>query len=780
MDTSYLTSQVANITGQLHGLFDDIGIPNNERDSREAELFAALSETLHNQLRLVTAEKKDMTEEAQRIITTIKQMETSLDDPQGNPRYNEHDTELKVSFPLAQCLQTLKEKHNTISRIHRERYEQVKKLVQALQSYASHLESSFVQIPLPPVTSHASVPPTFDLSPSYLTSLDSEFSRVYEEYTRRVTFVKTTSDEIIKLWAELGTAQAQTDNMIVKYCRDAPEQLGLQRDDLNRLSERKDKLVEEKRSRERRLKELRSAVEGLWERLGVEQHQQKSFLNANRGCGMRVVNEFEDELAKLNELKRQNLHLFVEDARCQIQDLWDSLYFSEEEMLEFTPAFSDVYSDALLSAHEAEIARLEALREQRAPTLDLIDKHRTLVNDKNALVASSQDASRLMARGQTGQKRDPTRLLREEKMRKRITKELPKVEADLRKVLENWEAEYGRPFCVRGERYLDELAASAARAVPPRSKTPSGPPPRSKTPSTLQPPSKVVKSAPASQRGGGTVRGMRPPSRAGTKTPTGSIRGNPFPASSSTAAGKSPSRIPARVPLGNMPQGNNSPERRGGYLANNSTMRKMGPPSMAPPPRMRDLFVPPAGHTPANFHDSDDQRSASVASSGESVRPMSPEDVYDDRAKGSSTQNWMRHSQQSAPPRPYESQNSLSYGSHYQSAHHDQVPSSRQISATSNSTTANTNASGSENWETYDDASEPERDASEEYYARLRAAQGKRFIPDTGYAPAPAGPGKRVKGIPAYGTRGETTIEHGGRMVAASGSEAGWTDEDIF
>jgi len=54
MDTSYLAQQVTTIIGQLHGLFDEIGVPGHERDSREEELFAALSETLHSQLRQVT------------------------------------------------------------------------------------------------------------------------------------------------------------------------------------------------------------------------------------------------------------------------------------------------------------------------------------------------------------------------------------------------------------------------------------------------------------------------------------------------------------------------------------------------------------------------------------------------------------------------------------------------------------------------------------------------------------------------------------------------------
>jgi protein regulator of cytokinesis 1 len=39
MDTSYLAQQVTTIIGQLHGLFDEIGVPSHERDSREAEVW---------------------------------------------------------------------------------------------------------------------------------------------------------------------------------------------------------------------------------------------------------------------------------------------------------------------------------------------------------------------------------------------------------------------------------------------------------------------------------------------------------------------------------------------------------------------------------------------------------------------------------------------------------------------------------------------------------------------------------------------------------------------
>lgn len=195
-------------------------------------------------------------------------------------------------------------------------------------------------IKLPPTSPNAKISTTFDLSPTYVASLDNEFTRVYEEYNKRVTTVQSLAEEVIMLWGELGTPQAQVDSQIVKHSRDAPEQLGLHQEDLNRMRARKEKLVQEKRDRERRLKDLKQTVQGLWDKLGVEEVERKAFVARNRGCGMRIINEFEDELSRLNELKRQNLHLFVEDARFKLQELWDGLYLSEEEMLEFTPAFS--------------------------------------------------------------------------------------------------------------------------------------------------------------------------------------------------------------------------------------------------------------------------------------------------------------------------------------------------------------------------------------------------------------------------------------------------------
>ena len=653
-------------------------------------------------------------------------------------------------------------------------------LVEALESYSSHLEPTFVQIALPPSDPSKSIPPTFDLSPSYVDSLDAEFTRVYEEYTRRIATVQALADNIISFWAELGIPQAQQDGAIVKFYRESPEQLGLHEEDLNRLRSKRDKLSEEKKNREKKLQSLKQAVEALWVKLDIDASETKAFLNGNRGCGVRQINEFEDELARLNELKRQNLHLFVEDARVKLQELWDALYFSEDEMLEFTPAFSDVYSDALLEAHEREVARLESLKEQRAPTLALIDRHKSLIKERDDLQTSSQDASRLMARGQKGEKRDPGKLLREEKMRKRIAKELPKVTVEVRKILEQWEDEYGRPFLVFGERYLDELEAAdnKGRGGGPRSKTPAGPPPSA---------SKVAKSATKSVPTKPAAKNIPP--RSMTKTPTAGNGGATYrktpakPAAAAPSGKGSPSRIPARAPLSNLKHGNNSPERsrpesRGDTLRNGAPMR-------APPPKMRALQKP-ALETPSNPY-----KGAGIDRS--IVRPVEPEDVYDDRSNTSRVTR-------SNSDESYQQQQSYyderdSYDRHYDEpsyqdryatvrpssrnpAYNAMAPPPRQISHTSQTSTNISAISGSENWETYDDNSEPEPDASDAYYAKLKAARNKREFHD---GTLHSSQNKRVRGMPpAMGAKyaGAVSMIDGDGNRIVSGSE--WTDEDAY
>lgn len=192
-------------------------------------------------------------------------------------------------------------------------------------------------------------------------------------------------------------------------------------------------------------------------------------------------------------------------------------------------------------------------------------------------------------------------------------------------------------------------------------------------------------------------------------------------------------------------------------------MHRNGAPLRAPPPKMRELKSVPELETPVNPY-------KSIGLNSNIVRAVEPQDVYDDRPKTAmgSRSNSNLSQQSTYYDDSYEDRYGTIKASQYA---YPQAPPPRQISD------ASTAVSGSENWETYDDNSEPEPDASDAYYAKLRATRGKRMEPEYGHRPT-SSQSKRARGIPPpIGCKGPVMIdEYGNRIV--SGSE--WTDEDMF
>jgi hypothetical protein len=146
---------------------------------------------------------------------------------------------------------------------------------------------------------------------------------------------------------------------------------------------------------------------------------------------------------------------FIIGAREELSVLWDQLYFTEEQKKEFSPAYSDILTDTILEAHETEISRLQLECEEQKYILERVEKYMRLRTEVSEFEASTKDPNRLFS--SKGNQRDPGRLLREEKFRKRISRELPKTTKELEGALAEFESIKGRPFFVYGQPYLQVI-----------------------------------------------------------------------------------------------------------------------------------------------------------------------------------------------------------------------------------------------------------------------------------------------------------------------------------
>ena len=209
----------------------------------------------------------------------------------------------------------------------------------------------------------------------------------------------------------------------------------------------------------------------LWTMLGVTEAEMDDFVNGWMGSTADVIQAYRSELDRMLVLKRSNLSAFIQRERTALTTLWDTLYLSFPARLEGFPPFAinvsptlcpttgaellnDNVSEELLLAHEHERVRLEAEVAAMGPVLTRLGKYFAVVEEMRELEESAADPNRLLGKATRG---DPGRLLREEKARRRVKLQKPKLEADLRALIPQWEADHARPLLVNGARFLDEL-----------------------------------------------------------------------------------------------------------------------------------------------------------------------------------------------------------------------------------------------------------------------------------------------------------------------------------
>lgn len=130
---------------------------------------------------------------------------------------------------------------------------------------------------------------SLDLSQPYCERLEAEFDRVYQEFMRRVSAVKSIAKEIMNLYAELGIPNGQTDQSIIDFGATEPERLGLKREDIERLRGKKEKLLDEKEKRQEQIEDVKNEIGELWEKLGVGILEQRAFLTRHQGCDLKTI-----------------------------------------------------------------------------------------------------------------------------------------------------------------------------------------------------------------------------------------------------------------------------------------------------------------------------------------------------------------------------------------------------------------------------------------------------------------------------------------------------------
>ncbi len=336
------------------------------------------------------------------------------------------------------------------------------------------------------------------MSIARIASYDAELARVTAIKAERAAAIAGLAAEINGLWEELGFVAA--DDAEKSISRGEFDSLGWSTHVIARLRGKIDALLAEKAAREERIMVMGQAITALWKRLATPEEEQTAFLEAHAGIGDDVIAAVSGEPCRSGCFHQgtQLTHLplapskspqcekylaikqsefavrlveLIATARATIESLWKEMRLTSSERASAFPPFfaaEGTFADDLFLAHEAYIARATATLEDMRPILRGIEKRESLLADKVEYEGIIADPHRLV-------KGSSSARLLEEKLERRVKKELPAFNKRLHQMISEFEmARGGASFTIDGVRFLDVLdeqeaveakAAKDARAL---------------------------------------------------------------------------------------------------------------------------------------------------------------------------------------------------------------------------------------------------------------------------------------------------------------------------
>ncbi|XP_061594371.1 protein regulator of cytokinesis 1b isoform X2 [Cololabis saira] len=206
-------------------------------------------------------------------------------------------------------------------------------------------------------------------------------------------------------------------------------------------------LEERKASNEATCESHRENIQRLWDRLEVPQEEREVFNEHMVSSRRRNLEALQAEVQRLQALKMLNIHNVTEAIRSEIAVFWEKCFFSTDQRQDFAPYFSEDFDEELLTLHDAEIQRLRQHYEEHKELFEGIHRWEESWRLFLELEKKASDPTRFTNRGGN--------LLKEEKQRSELHKNLPKLEKKLKAQIDAWESEQGREFFVNGQKFLE-------------------------------------------------------------------------------------------------------------------------------------------------------------------------------------------------------------------------------------------------------------------------------------------------------------------------------------
>jgi len=187
---------------------------------------------------------------------------------------------------------------------------------------------------------------------------------------------------------------------------------------------------------------LWSDLQGMWSELEEKEEFQLTFTSADAGV-IKALKELKAQFVQRKEDLNKRIEVFIGALRKDISDIWTLCMITEEEKAEFREFVSTEFTEATLDVHKAELKKWQIYFKKNQEILNKVKRRELMWTELKELEMKADDPNRFINRGGT--------LLKDQNLLNSVLKSLPKLEAELIKLADNFEKEHGKKMKIFGK-----------------------------------------------------------------------------------------------------------------------------------------------------------------------------------------------------------------------------------------------------------------------------------------------------------------------------------------
>ncbi|XP_056006579.1 protein regulator of cytokinesis 1-like isoform X3 [Ostrea edulis] len=405
---------------KLHRIWSEIGIVDYQRKERAQTAMLHLQNLLKDMVQEEEALKHQITKRIDKYTQEVKSLCTELEIPQFEPN---------GKLSMLQREKDLRAKAESLTQEKQERLKTLKHLKDQDQYLCDAMCLTPYYIPT------GSTP-----SIEQLKSLEQHVNSLKAEKEKRFKEFVSKKKQIVELCREVDR-NPQSDFECEVLCEEDNTFL-LSTENMKSLKVLLTELEEQKEDMQKEVGDLWERIDCLWDRLEISEAERSQFRKDKSGFKPSLIETLKAEIARCEKLKFENIQRFVEGMRKEIVEWWDKCFYSREQRENFTAYFNEHYTEAVLEEHDKELQKLKTHYKDYKQMFESLEKWDSYFRQMIEMERKANDPNRFNNRG--------GKLLQEEKARKKVLKDLPRIEEELKESVIRWEADNGRPFLVEG------------------------------------------------------------------------------------------------------------------------------------------------------------------------------------------------------------------------------------------------------------------------------------------------------------------------------------------